>query len=102
MSVFIGSVRGPSNNSPHDAGEVWSDASGVSFNLFDGDGGRATRQGVSRRLDPVAARNLAALLVRAAEASEQMRSGRGESIARGIGIDRDKLIACLYVAIITG
>ena len=72
MSVFIGSVRGPQHNSPHDAGEVWADASGINLRIFEGDG--IVAEGVERRLDPVAARNLAALLVRGAEESEMMRA----------------------------
>lgn len=73
MSVFIGAVRGPNHNSPHDAGDVWADRSGINLRLFDGNGSSPSKdQGVERRLDPVAARNLAALLVRGAEESERM------------------------------
>jgi hypothetical protein len=76
MSVFIGSVRGPHHNSQYDAGEVWSDASGVSLNLFESNGSdRTSMVKATRKLDPVAARNLAALLVRASEEAERMRSG---------------------------
>lgn len=79
MSVFIGAARGPSNNSPHDAAEVWADRGGVSLNVFEGNGSDATRNGISRRLDPVAARNLAALLVRGADEAERMRDRLRES-----------------------
>jgi hypothetical protein len=73
MSAFIGCVRGPNNNSPYDAGEVWADAEGVSLNLFEGNGSvRTGVVGCTRRFNPIAARNLAALLVRAAEESERM------------------------------
>jgi hypothetical protein len=75
MSVFIGGVRGPNHNSPYDAGEVWADTEGVSLNLFECNGSfRTGVVGAMRRLDPVAARNLAALLVRGAEEAELMRA----------------------------
>lgn len=75
MSVRIGSVRGPSHNSPGEAAEVWCNAHNVELNVFFTDAPSApVREGVSKRLDPVAARNLAALLVRGAEESEMMRA----------------------------
>jgi hypothetical protein len=73
MSAFIGSVRGPNHNSPHDAAEVWCSRSDVELNLFV-DSARDKRDGLKRRLDPVAARNLAALLVRGADECERMRA----------------------------
>ena len=74
MSVRIGGVRGPSSNSPHDAADVWCSRSGVELRVFnsDLDAKLSERQGVMRTLDPVAARNLAALLVRASEEAERM------------------------------
>jgi hypothetical protein len=69
-SAFIGSVRGPHANSPHDVAEVWADRDAVTLNLFDGDVVVEAYQ----RFDPIAARNLAALLVRASEEVEQMRA----------------------------
>ena len=75
MSVRIGSVHGPSHNSPGQAIEVWCSAQGVELNVFADNGPPASvREGISKRLDPVAARNLAALLVRGAEESEMMRA----------------------------
>ena len=69
MSALIGSVKGPHHNSPDDAAEVWYSRDGVEVSLF----GEAIRDGVRRRLDPLAARNLAALLVRGSEEVERMR-----------------------------
>jgi|GEM_PF-2575844 len=76
MSVRIGGARGPSSNSPHDAADVWCSRSGVDLRVFnnDSDAGRSDREGVQRTLDPVAARNLAALLVRASDEAERMRT----------------------------
>lgn len=80
MSVFIGAVRGPHHNSPHDAGDVWADRSGTTLRLFEGNGSSVDKtKGVERRLDPVAARNLAALLVRGAEESERMHKENVEN-----------------------
>lgn len=77
MSALIGSVRGPHCNNPHDAAEVWSDRDAVTLNLFEGDGSRRTEVVAAyRRFDPIAARNLAALLVRASEEVERMRAHR--------------------------
>lgn len=73
MSALIGCQRGPSNNSPHDAAEVWADRSGITLNLFSGNGTDATRDGTARRFDAIAARNLAALLVRGADEHERMQ-----------------------------
>lgn len=70
MSAFIGGSRG--TNSPHDTADVWASAGGVELRLFEGAGNPA--DGVMRSFDPVAARNLAALLVRASEEVERMRA----------------------------
>ena len=76
MSAFIGSVRGPHHNSPNDSAEVGCSPRGVELRAFtgDSDAGKSTRIGVDREFDPVAARNLAALLVRASEEVERMRA----------------------------
>lgn len=80
MSAFIGAVKGPHSNSPNDAAEVWCSRAGVEIKVFG-----ATRvfktsskphecgtfDGLD--LDPIAARNFAALLVRASEECERMR-----------------------------
>jgi len=81
MSAFIGSVNGPHHNSPHEAAQVWvSREGGVEVGFF----GRAhkaehptgdhVRDVVKGGLDPIAARNLAALLVRGADEVERMRT----------------------------
>jgi ferredoxin len=82
MSAFIGGVRGPQHNSPHEAADVWCSPGGIELRAFTGnsDTRRSTRDGVRRLLDPIAARNLAALLVRASEEVERMRA-RQEPIA---------------------
>jgi hypothetical protein len=75
MSAFIGSVKGPHHNSPNDAAEVWCSRYDVELHVF-----FVTTDGAPRlrmNLDPIAARNLAALLVRASEEVERMRV-RGE------------------------
>lgn len=76
MSVFIGGVRGPNHNSPNDAADVWCSRSGVELRAFASnlDASKSERDGVQRTFDPVAARNLAALLVRGAEEAERMRT----------------------------
>jgi hypothetical protein len=76
MSVRIGGVRGPSSNSPNDTADVWCSRSGVEVRVFnsDLDAKLSERQGVTRTLDPVAARNFAALLVRASDEVERMRA----------------------------
>jgi len=80
VSVFIGGVRGPHHNSPHEAAAVWCSPSGVELRAFasDSDAGYSTRDGVHRQFDPIAARNLAALLVRAADETERMRARKEE------------------------
>lgn len=69
MSAFIGSMKGPHHNSPEDAAEVWCSVAAVELHLHRAvDGWRS--------FDPIAARNLAALLVRASEEVERMRVRR--------------------------
>lgn len=63
MSALIGSVNGPHHNSPSEAVQVWCSRGGVEMRLLK-----------SVSLDPIAARNLAALLVRASEEVERMRA----------------------------
>jgi len=63
MSAFIGHVNAPHHNSPTKHAEVWASLAGVEFVLFS----------EARLLDPTAARDYAALLVRAADESERMR-----------------------------
>ena len=71
MSAFIGKVNGPHHNSPKEAAAVWCSPGQVELTLAD-----VTNKhlGTSRNLDPIAARNLAALLVRASEEAERMGS----------------------------
>jgi len=84
VSAFIGAVRGPSSNSPNDAGDVWADRSGVNLRLFEGNGFSFDKaKGVEGRFDPIAARNLAALLVRASEESERMRARPDPEVGHG-------------------
>ena len=73
MSAFIGNVRGPHHNSPNDAVEVWCSPSQVEVNMHASGGVKSI---ASRNLDPIAARNLAALLVRASEEAERMAARR--------------------------
>ena len=68
MSAYIGSVKGPHNNSPDDSFKVL--ASRGSVELVD----LCDNQEIISMLDPIAARNLAALLVRAADEVERMRT----------------------------
>jgi len=79
MSVFIGNVKGPRHNSPDDAANVWCSPGRVELNVIEGSG--PLENGAHRDLDPIAARNLAALLVRASEEAERM-SARADSRAR--------------------
>jgi hypothetical protein len=72
MSVFIGNVKGPYHNSPFNAAEVWCSPRQIELNVFDESGAITPNGGVHRSLDPIAARNLAALLVRASEEAERM------------------------------
>jgi len=74
VSALIGSVKGPHHNSPDDAAEVWCNEHDVELNVFTGTPSPSAREGVQKRLDPIAARNLAALLVRASEEVERMRA----------------------------
>lgn len=69
MSAFIGSVRGPSSNSPNDVLDVWASIGGVEI--------RPAAEWEKLKgfdIDPIAARNFAALLVRASEEVERMRN----------------------------
>lgn len=70
MSVFIGNVKGPDHNSPHDAAQVWCSPGAVEL-IVVGDPDYAAGT-IRRSLDPIAARNLAALLVRASEEADRM------------------------------
>lgn len=74
MSAFIGNVKGPHHNSPHDAVDVWCSPGLIEINVFEGDG--TSKDGAHKNLDPIAARNLAALLVRASEEAERMSARR--------------------------
>lgn len=69
MSAFIGDVKGPHHNSPKVAAGVWCSPSQVELGVIDEGTGRIN-------LDPIAARNLAALLVRASEEAERMAAHR--------------------------
>jgi hypothetical protein len=77
MSAFIGNVKGPRHNSPSTAAEVWCSPGSVELTVV-GD------SDVRRSLDPIAARNLAALLVRASEEADRM-SARAAFVARREG-----------------
>jgi hypothetical protein len=76
VSVFIGSVKGPHHNSPADLAEVWCSPNQVELNLFIAVVQGDKKSGLPRNLDPIAARNLAALLVRASEEAERMAACR--------------------------
>jgi hypothetical protein len=78
MSVFIGAVKAPDHNSPNDAAEVWCSPDAVEICLLNSVEDEA---GVMMRgFDPIAARNLAALLVRASEEAERMAARREHEI----------------------
>lgn len=81
MSAFIGAVKGPHHNSPEDAAEVWCSVGGVELNMRDD---VSLSHCISRSFDPTAARNLAALLVRASEEVERMRARRREQEKEGL------------------
>ena len=68
MSAFIGTVKGPHHNSPKEVATVWCSVAGVELSLF--------KEGDLLSLDPIAARNLAAFLVRASEEVERMQRCR--------------------------
>lgn len=74
MSVYIGNVRGPEHNSPAIAAEVWCSPGQVELHVLQD----TAEAGASRNLDPIAARNLAALLVRASEEAERMHERKRE------------------------
>lgn len=72
MSVFIGNVKGPNHNSPQDAAQVWCSPGSVEISVYSNDSTREHGSGIKRSLDPISARNLASLLVRASEEAERM------------------------------
>jgi len=73
VSVFIGNVKGPHHNSPNDAAQVSCSPNAVELTLVGDEGDPDYPPGTVRRsLDPISARNLAALLVRASEEAERM------------------------------
>lgn len=80
MSALIGNVKGPHHNSPNDAAEVWCSPNQIELTVHVGPDSLSgtNMDGASRNLDPIAARNLAALLVRASEEAERM-AARHES-----------------------
>lgn len=65
MSMLIGGVRAPNCNSPEEGARVYISAAGVELTLVDDR---------CRAFEPVVARNLAALLVRASEEVERNRA----------------------------
>jgi hypothetical protein len=73
MSSFIGNVNGPHHNSPRAAADVWCNMASVELRLFSDSG---ASDGLMRSFDPIAARNLAALLVRASDEVERMADRR--------------------------
>jgi len=74
MSAFVGAVNAPDHNSPNEGARVYASRGGAELTVFGVDGSK-----VLRSFDPIAARNLAALLVRASEEAERMRA-RPESV----------------------
>lgn len=81
MSAFIGDVKGPRHNSPRKSLDVWCSPGQVELNVWIDDPRPPDPPGVvaaalSKNLDPIAARNLAALLVRASEEAERMADRR--------------------------
>lgn len=76
MSAFIGKVKGPNHNSPYDAAEVWCSPNAVELSVYSDGSTEEHGSGIKRSLDPIAARNLAALLVRASEEAERMAARR--------------------------
>lgn len=74
MSAYIGNVRGPDHNSPAIAAEVWCSSGQVELHVMQS----TAESGASRDFDPIAARNLAALLVRVSEEAERMREKKRE------------------------
>ncbi len=73
MSVFIGNVKGPNHNSPDDVASVWCSLGYVELTISgDKNDPDYSAWTVRRSLDPIAARNLAALLVRASEEADRM------------------------------
>jgi hypothetical protein len=71
VSALIGKVQGPYSESPRVVAEVWCSPGSVELGVdFD----EVAAHERSLNLDPIAARNLAALLVRASEEAERMAS----------------------------
>ncbi len=68
MSAKIGEVHGPASNSPSIVVEMFASLAGAEM--------RVLKHEQHVTLDPIAARNLAALLVRAADECERMRDRR--------------------------
>ena len=90
MSAHVGTVNGPHHNSPSVAAMVNVSRVGAEVIVFrDGEAARRYAGGASLgraealplNLDPIAARNLAALLVLAADQAERMRNGTDGRIA---------------------
>lgn len=76
MSAFIGSVNAPHHNSPFVGAEVWCSVERVELKFLHPAYGTGE---AFHAFDPIAARNLAALLVRASEEVERMRKhGSGD------------------------
>ena len=99
MSVFIGDVKGPRHNSPRKAADVWCSPGQVELNVWIDDPRPPDPSGVvaaalSKTLDPIAARNLAALLVRASEEAERMAPRR----EREMQADRDTVLGRTDIA----
>jgi hypothetical protein len=79
MSAFIGDVRAPHHNSPDVGVEVRCSLGGVEVKFLHPAYGTGEAQ---HNFDPIAARNLAALLVRASEEAERMRVRAREDAER--------------------
>jgi hypothetical protein len=69
VSALIGEVNAPHHNSPHVAIEVWCSPHSVEVKMLHPAFGTGEAW---HNFDPIAARNLAALLVRASEEAERM------------------------------
>lgn len=77
MSAYIGNVRGPDHNSPETAADVWCSPGRVELRVLE-DGLAIIAKSSTTTFDPIAARNLAALLVRASEEAERMQERKRE------------------------
>lgn len=71
MSAFIGSLHGPGANGASVVADVWASSAGVE--VRPGDENLFKRVFTAGALDPIVARNFAALLVRAGDEVERMR-----------------------------